>query len=467
MKYTCKNRPFSQTGSLLFITLCILCFHSSAFAQRKYLFTWDKGSGTDMPGWTWATNVAYGHPGWILNTDGPFGGSINFSWGPSPRTFEKSDYGNDTSATIITTDHAPSTETGGALKIYDTGSSTKYQSCWWVWYDGEQLQKRGVTNADTDRWSFYIKTTGTTTATENTPGATFHVGTYLTDDTSCASYGTGDGAPYEGPGNQHYYHYLQLSPGAWLHVELDRHPTHRRGSHVAGNDPAFILPPTDKCTPAASHPMHYYANLSQWYMEIRDAQAQKTSYLLDDMYFYSTNDPTESAEPNQNDESVTSLWVGYWPGTGKWQMGWNDMSYTDATGTHTNDNTNSTFEIRWSTEPITNANYNNAHIVKPEWYSDPAYTSYPNGIRRWNAWSVIAYTQFDLPDGIEANNSKIYFAVKDVSINGGNAGTQWPWNKPDGHDAASPYIRTIDYSLQPNSNNTIVTPDILTITISD
>jgi len=462
MKYLSPNTTFNKILITLLITVCAGCFSTSAFAERKYLFQWDDGTGTTMPGWSWSEDIAYGQPGWHLNTDGPFGGSINYSWGPSTRTFEKSDYGNDTLAAIITTDRAPSTTTGGALKIYDTGVSSTYQSCWWIWYDGQQLQKRGVTDADTDRWSFYIKTTGTTTATTSSSGATYHVGTYLTDDTACASYGTGDGAPYEGPGNQHYYHYLQLSPGAWLHVELDRHPTHRRGSHVAGNDPAFILPPSDECNPVVSHPMHYYEHMHQWYMEIARSQSQKTSYLLDEMYFYSTHDPSESAEPNQNDDSITSLWVGYWPDTGKWQMGWNDMSYTDATGTHTNDDTNSTFEIRWSSSPITNSNYSSANTVKPEWFSNPEYTSYPNGVRRQNPWSVTAYTQFDLPDGVEAENGIIYFAIKDVSVSGGNGGTQWPWNKTDGHDAVSPYIHIIDYALDPSSLNK---PKILNVSI--
>ena len=430
--------------SLVFLSI-LLSTPTTSFAERSYIFKWDEGSGTNMPGWTWSDDIAYGNPGWTLNADGPLGGGKTYMWGYGPRSFEKSDYGNDTLASITSADRAPSTATGGALKIYDTGASSTYQSCWWLWQDGQQLQKRGVTDSSTDRWSFYIKTTGTTTATATDSGATFHVGTYLTDDVAYTAYGTGDGAPYEGPGNQHYYHYLRLSPGAWLHVELDRHPTHRRGSSPAGDDPAYILPATDK--EGVSHPMHYYEHLSQWYMEIRDAQTQQTSYLLDEMYFYSTQDPTESAEPNQNDDSVTSLWVGYWPATGKWQMGWNDMSYTDATGTHTNDDTNSTFEIRWSTSPINNANYNSANVVEPEWFSNPEYTSYLNGVRRQNSWSVTAYTQFELPDGIEANNSVIYFAIKDVSVQGGNAGTQWPWNRTDGHDAVSPYIHTINYEL--------------------
>ena len=464
MKYEINNLIYA------ILMIAAICFAgTSAHAQRKYLFKWDQGSGTNMPGWTWNNDVAYGHPGWTLNADGPFGGGKTYMWGYGPRNYELGGYGTNNLAAIVTDDHAPSTSTGGALKIYEnpaTLDSATHQCTWWMWYDGEGLQKRSITDAGTDRWSFYIKTNGTATASSSSPGAIFHVGTYLTDETACPSYGTGDGAPYEGPGNQHYYHYLFLSPGAWIHVELDRHPTHKRGSHVAGNDPAFILPPDDKCDPIVSHPMHYYEHLHQWYMEIRNAQSQETSFLLDEMYFYSTQDPVESAEPNQNDNSVTSLWVGYWPSTGKWQMGWQDMSFVDEQGIHTNDNTNSTFEIRWSTSPITNNNFNEAIAVQPEWFTSPAATSYPNGVRRADAWSVRVWTQFDLPPGIEDSNARIYFAVKDVSrTDGSTAGTTWPWNRLDGHDAVSPYIHTIDYSIRNSSNGFFSTPVIDSITI--
>jgi hypothetical protein len=452
----------------LIIALSVsLCVCTSAVAEKSYLFQWDDGEGTDMPGWTWYnegnTKITSGHPGWILNTNGPFGGSQTFPWGDSVRTFELGGYGSNNLAEIVTTDRAPSTSTGGALRVYenpDTLNTAAHLTTWWIWYDGMPLSDRGLTDSTTDRFSFYIKTSGTNTATSTESGATFHVGTYLTDDTACSSYNTGAGSPYEGPGNQHYYHYLRLSPGAWLHVELDRHPTHRRNSFVAGDDPAFIQPADDACDPVVSHPMHYYEHLGQWYMEIRYEQAQETSYLLDEMYFYSTQDPTESAEPNQNDDSVTSVWVGYWPENGKWQMGWNDMSYMDANGSNTNDNTQSTFEIRWSTNPITNVNYNSATVVEPEWFTSPTHTSYPNGVRRWDSWDVRVFTQFDLPNNVESNNSVIYFAIKDVSVAGGNGGTNWPYNRSDGHNAASPYIRTIDYSI---SNVVASTPVIVNI----
>lgn len=428
-------------------------FATWAKAERKYLFQWDEGSGTSMSGWTWYPKgnsaITSQHPGWILNEDGPFGGSVVQPWGPSPLTFESGGYGSNNLAMIDTSDRAPSTSAGGALRLYEnpeTLDTAAHLISWWVWYDGQPLSERGITDSSTDRWSFYIKLHGITGASSEALGASFHVGTYACAHSDEPTYGTGDGCPYEGPGNQHYYHYLRFSPGAWLHVELDQHPQHRRGSHVAGNNPTMI-----------TNGFNYMEHLNQWYMEIRYPASQETDYLLDEMYFYSTQDSSESSEPQQNDESITSVWVGYWPSTGKWQIFWNDMSYETSSGEGLNDVTLSTFQVRWSTAPITNTNFESATLVNPEWYGGPEYAGAPNLIRRFESWVTYTFTQFELPDDIEAANDVIYFAIKDVSAAGGHRGTRYPWNRTDGHDAPSQNIRTIDYHLRPTRGTTPAT----------
>ena len=438
--------------------LFIFDYSHFAFAQRSYLFKWDEGSGTNMPGWTYYpegnNTITSGHPGWVNNTAWDV---VNGQQGPGPRTFELGGYGSNNLAEIITDDIAPSTSTGGAFKIYEnpnTLDSATHQCTWWQWYDGVGLgmSPRTVTDGDTDRWSFYIKVHANDAMDGvNKHGTAFHIGTYLCDNTGLPTYGTGDGCPYEGPGNTHYYFYTFYQPDIWIHTLLDRHPTHLRNSFIAGDDPAYIHPPNDSQN--NPHPMHFYEHLHQFYMEIRDAQESETNYVLDEMYFYSTQDSTEEVEPNQNDDSVTSLWIGYDPTSGKWYTGWQDESYETISGENTNDNTNSTFEIRWSTSPITNANYDDANVVSPEWFSGPEHTSYPNGVRRQDAWSVRIWTRFDLPPGTEDTHNHLYFAIKDVSVAGGNLGTQWPWNKPDGHDAPSPYIKTIDYYIRPDNTS--------------
>ncbi len=430
--------------------LAVVAITPKTHAERKYLFKWDEGSGTNMPGWTWSDDVAYGHPGWTLNADGPFGGGKTYMWGYGPRNFEMGGATGGAIASIDPNVRAPSTHDGGSIKISDDDSNEHFPA-WWLWYDGEPLKNKNVTDSFTDRMSFYVRVGGTKPNTADGPGDVMHVGTYLCENTGLPTYGTGDGCPFEGPGNQHYYHYLYLSPGAWIHVNLDRHPTHLRDSFVPGNDPAFISPPID--SEGNSRPMHYMEHLNQFYIQISGNENKPVSFYIDDMYFFSTQDADESVEPNQNDDSITSVWVGYWPDSRKWQIGWIDMSWVDQNGIHLNDDTLSTFEIRWSTAPITNDNYNEANVVVPEWFTGPNVTSFPYGVRRKDSWWRRTWTQFELPDNVVVNSSVIYFAIKDVSNSNGNAGTQWPYNKPDGHDAPSPYIKTIDYYIRPDNTS--------------
>jgi len=295
--YTITYKAKDNAGNEAVATRTIKVVLNSTTPERKYLFQWDEGEGTNMPGWTWSEDVAYGHPGWTLDEDGPHGGGGTFKWGYGPRSFRKAHHNGVGKAEIITDDYAPSTSSGGALRIYDDDIANGYAPGWWVWYDGEPLVDKAITQSNTDRWSFYIRLEGNQGATPSAPASVFHVGTYLCTDTGLSAYGTGDGCPYEGPGNQHYYHYLHMSPGAWIHVELDRHPTHHRGKFVAGNDPAYINPALD--SGGTPRPMHYMEHLNQFYMIIAYDQGQSTEFLLDDMYFYSTQNPTESSEPNQ------------------------------------------------------------------------------------------------------------------------------------------------------------------------
>lgn len=428
--------------SLIVNTIMTSILIAPAHAKRKYLFTWDKGSGTTMPGWTWSNDVAYGHPGWTLNADGPFGGGKTFMWGYGPRSFEKG--GNSTKSTAIIDNQsiAPGTQNGGSLKVIDE-ANTLHRPGWWIWYDGESLGSRGITNADTDRLSFYLKAEGIrglpkTGAYNAFPEGNFHIGTYLCWNDGSPVYGQGDGCPYEGPGNQHYYHYLSIDPGGWIHVELDQHPQHKRDSFVPGNDPSFI-----------EAGKHYYENLHQFYAIIKKDQDNKTYFNIDEICFYSTKDPTINIEPIQNVDSITSVWVGYFPRTGKWEISWSDQSFENSSGENRNDQTWSTFQIRWSTSPITNSNWDQAIPISAEYYAGPSYTgsSDLSIVRIITSWRATCWTQFKLPADIGTVSNKVYFAIKDISSAGAHAGSNWPYSHGDGHNAPSPYIHTIDYHL--------------------
>ena len=56
-----------------------------------------------------------------------------------------------------------------------------------------------------------------------------------------------------------------------------------------------------------------------------------------------------------------------------------------------------------------------------------------------------------------ALNDKIYFAVKDVSVQGGHTGS-FPHQNGDGHNAQSSLIKTIDYSLRAAASSSVTLP---------
>jgi hypothetical protein len=267
-------------------------------------------------------------------------------------------------------------------------------------------------------------------------GNNFHIGTYLCWNTGGPAYGSGDGCPYEGPGNQHYYHYLAINPGAWIHVLLDQHPQHIRSRNVTlENNPTW-----------STYQKNYFEQMSQFYFEIREKQSNKTSFNLDELNFFSSDDMVET---EQNDESITSLWVGYWEDKDVWEIGFHDESYESY-----NDSMNSTFEIRWSTVPITNDNFHAAMPITPMFYSGVGFAGENSEhlLKRANGWASNVWTRFELPNEIENNYVKVFFAVKDVSKLGKHIGTKWQYNKGDGHDAPSSNIKIIDYYLRPPQN---------------
>lgn len=404
--------------------------------QYNLLFDWNNGHGQIFNGWRWNNNVAYKNPGWVLSEEGPLGGGEKYAWGWGVRSFNKGDYGKKNTALIDTTDYAPSTNGGGSLKITETDDSKDHRSTWWLWYDGKPLSERGITNKKTDRMDFYLKAEGMNgqkaDGRKESLVNNFHIGTYLCWKTVKTAYGRGDGCPYEGPGNQHYYHYLGINPGAWIHVVLDQHPQHKRGSkHTINNNPTW-----DK------NKKNYFEQLSQFYIEIRARQKQKTNFKIDEVLFYSTED---SVEPQQNEQSISSLWVGYWAEKDVWEMGFHDKSQRKY-----NDEHNSTFEIRWSISPITNKNFHNANLIDPMFYGGvkAAGLGGENLIRRANGWQSNVWTRFKLPDNVEDEHFKIFFAVKDVSVLGNHIGTKWPYNKGDGHNAPTSNIKIIDYYLR-------------------
>ena len=243
------------------------------------------------------------------------------------------------------------------------------------------------------------------------PNYNFHVGTYLASDGSeCI-----DGGDGEGPGNRKFYHNIVYKSGAWIHASLNNHP-----ERIRGDTQSMALPIEN-----------YFNDLNNIYFEIRQDQSTLTTVWFDEWSVFQTNQ-------NENNITIDGLWVGYWGSADRWEIGWQDPYTIEKYG----NGSNSTFEIRYSTLPITNENWGSANVVKPEVNRYGA----SNFIRRPNSWKRTVLTYFYLPDSVEAGNSKIYFAVKDVSsTTNGDAHNGNDYEVQSG-------IATIDYDLSSQNN---------------
>lgn len=367
------------------------------------LFDWNDPGASEQnwPGWTWSDSAdGFGSPGWRRNDSD--------SYWFMPRSHAKAAADNVVEGRIDKAEHAPGTS-GASLKVSTTAGNPGTGGWWFIFSKNFGMQ--GLSNANTNRLSLYLKSgTGVVeTWTADIDNYNSDISTYL-----CWAGGASDGAdcPKEADG-QHYYHYLTINPGAWLHVELDQHPQHRRGVQpIPLNNPAS--------------PKNYFENMNSFYVQVYNA-ASNNSYWVDEIAFSQTSQP-------ENDISISTVWVGYWSATDKWEIGWNDGSFVEAY----NSSSYSTFEIRWSTAPITNANYSSATLVEPEFNEFGT-----NHVRRPTPWKAPAWTRFTLP----ALSGKVYFAIKDVSSTANG----------DGHNSQSSLVRTIDYTLGTGSAGATLT----------
>lgn len=363
---------------------------------------WDNGTGQTWPGWTWGTVSSYGAIGWRPTTEYRI-----LSGDYYPRVTPKTDYNNLSTITINAAHRSPPKTDNGVLSVKVT-SHTYTPSVWGIFDNNFGTQ--GKADANTDRMDLYIRLVGDyNTASGSSVNTGMEFGTYL-----CRPGGGtgGENCPHEANGSgcvSHAYHQYPINSGAWIHLQLNRHPEHLRG--ISGT------PSNNYCSACS---MNYFQNMNIMYIETFQYQeAAGTLEMLIDEVRLSQSTQAE------NEISIGSLWVGYWSSTRKWQIAWTDPSF----GTY-NDSTGSTFEVRWSTSPITNANYSSAKIITPEYYKYGT-----NYVRRPNNWVLHAWTQFSLPVRAATNLNKIYFAIKDVSATANG----------DGHNAPSSNIRTIDY----------------------
>lgn len=301
-----------------------------------------------------------------------------------------------------------------------------YLSGWW-YNSGVNYNTIGMADATTNRMSIYVKVTGLDPIPDpstDLDNMNFYIGTYL-----CWPGGAigGEDCPKEANAvsSNHYYHYFTFNSGGWTHLLLDRSPQHNRGD--AGT---HIGPPDQRFVADGIH--HYFQYMNNFYAQVSYPQLNPTSFWIDEIKLFTAAQP-------ENEVSVTSLFVSFWPKSNTWELGFNDNSWSDNVG----NNSVSTHEIRYSASPITNENYDSATPITPILNGKTGANAGTGRIKRPNPWKFSALTRFMLPTSFLQSTNTVYFAVKDVSS----------LAKGDGHDAPNSLIKTIDYYIikAPNS----------------
>jgi hypothetical protein len=425
------------------ISLLILMIAENCLASGT-LLDWSEGSGATLSGWTWELDPGQQGYSTLYGWSEDDGLMQSSSW--FGRYIQKRDYYISDSdaplAQISTTTIDP--EGDRTLNVYEHGAVGDYGGPGWFFLPKVNAGSAGISTVSDNRMGFYVYLDGMDAWDTDDPAtATMHIGTYAGWDpgvagntkpeydesdasvpSSWSSYVSTNGGVLQA--GHHYYHYVSIPGGFWVHVQLDQHPTHARQAAGAGmpvNNPINYFYSSDG--------LSYLHQLSKFYIEIRYAQSQESQYYLGPVRIYQSSE-------SENEESITTLSCGYNSSNGKWFLSWHDMSFYHLSPYYGYGNpTQSTFEVRWSTSPITNANYSSATVAEPEYYERGT----SNTFTRQNTWKTIAWDQFDLPAGTEASAQKIYWAVKDVSsVSNG-----------DGRDNSDidggTLIKTIDYTL--------------------
>jgi len=284
-----------------------------------------------------------------------------------------------------------------------------------------------------DRMSFYIKFP-TEYLLDISGDANLHVGTYTYNP---AKQETEPADEEDDPIGSHFYHYLNLSGGGWIHVLLDQHPQWRRS--------AGINPINNPTKPLWGY--NYYDGFHSFYLQQTQRLNNPWYVWMDQIRFYHTS---TTPEPNQNDDTIQSVAVAYYPSDKHWEIGFYDQYDTCCRIDM------STYEIRYSPSPITNSNFQSATLIPVERYGPSSDGKSAQGlVKKKDPDLRQIWTRFTLPDAVVNAGGTIYFAIKDVSKVGTHcAGESSGVAICDNRNAPNSLIHTTDYFLSQANSDT-------------
>lgn len=208
----------------------------------------------------------------------------------------------------------------------------------------------------------------------------------------------------------HWYHVYNLQGGGWIHVIVDGHPQHNNAFHNAS-----LYPYPSSSVRDMGY--DYFSTMYRWYFAVVNPYGQTAeapySLWLDEIEF--SND----AEP-QNNETINSPAVGYYPDRAVFEIGFNDK-YAN------NQYSYSTYEVRYSFEQITNNNWQQAspvHIQADDRMSYGIAENRQGRFEKFNSYSRSVWAPFKVASAQDearlTPGTTVYFAIKDVSQVDGN-----------------------------------------------
>ncbi|MDA3798506.1 MAG: hypothetical protein PF692_05435 [Kiritimatiellae bacterium] len=260
--------------------------------------------------------------------------------------------------------------------------------------------------------------------------------------------------PYLSGASSHYYHRAYISGGGWVHFVVDNHPNHYNSYGSCDNFPVT------GCAFNTFASADYVQQFSHLYIAI-DATTTPSDYYIDDMEFRSL-----SGETDQNFETLNSPAIGYYP-DGHFELSLYDKYRDEVSGM--------TVELRYSSSPITNANWSSATLADIQEYSGGFTITEvaPGQFRKPNRYYRNVWAPFRLQPSDEASldtGDTVYFAFKDVGNLDGNGNPiqtcsdsgcrdytsgNFDWV---GDSAVLPNIRTIDYVVNLSNQQSIIQP---------
>lgn len=212
--------------------------------------------------------------------------------------------------------------------------------------------------------------------------------------------------PYDGVGG-HWYHQFTFQGGGWAHLIVDGHPQHNN----AWSDASKYPYPSSSLRDLGGS---YFNNMYRWYITAKPYEglaAPPYSIWIDEIEFQLDNEV-------QNNETICSPSIMLHPETKIFELGFMDK-YKNTGYSH------STYEVRYSFNQITNANWELATPVKIQEDARFNILARSDGkFQKWWPYYQQVWAPFRLQPADEkklVSGKRIYFAIMDISQVGGDS----------------------------------------------